>query len=106
MPRKSLTRAREIEETVEEFIHPLAAQGNFYADYHALAELKVCNGFFRLAQNGFWPVIAETSATTASSTFGLSRASPQPTLMTILSSFGICMTLLYANFFTVQGLPH
>ena len=34
---------------------------------------------------------------------GLSRASPQPTLMTTLSSLGICMTEVYPNFFISAG---
>ena len=49
--------------------------------------------YYAHPRNAFWPVMAERSCTTESITFWLSRASPQPTLMTTFSIFGICMTL-------------
>src|SRR5699024_6982536 len=53
---------------------------------------------------GFWPVIAVMSRTTDSITFELPLASlPQPTLTTILSIVGICIVLLYWNFFIRAG---
>ena len=45
---------------------------------------------------GFWPEIRVISRTIASITLELPFASlPQPTLITILSSFGICIALSY-----------
>ena len=43
---------------------------------------------------GFWPVIVARSVIMASIAFELSLASPAPTLIITLSTFGICITLL------------
>ncbi len=65
--------------------------------------LKFATDFFALQIIGRWPVMAERSAMTESITLAFSLASPAPTLTTIFSSFGICITLLYENFFIRAG---
>ena len=57
----------------------------------SLRILKLAMGFLVLVMMGFWPVMAVRSATTLSSTFTLSLASPQPQLTTILAMRGISM---------------
>src|SRR5699024_4332478 len=60
--------------------------------------LKFATDFLATVATAFWPVMAVMSLMTASRALALSLQSPQPTETTILSSFGICMTLLYWNF--------
>ena len=42
---------RDTEQTVNELVHLRAAQRHFCADGHALAQFKVCNRLFGLANN-------------------------------------------------------
>ena len=65
--------------------------------------LKFATLFLATVATACWPVIAVMSLMTASSALALSLQSPQPTLTTIFSIFGICITLSYWNFVIRAG---
>ena len=52
----------------------------------------------------FCPVISSISAIAASRSLAFSFASPTPMLITILSSFGTCITFLYPNFLVMASM--
>jgi hypothetical protein len=50
-------------QTVEEFVHALAAQGHLATNRHAFAQLEAGDGFAGLRGHmGFWPAIRSSSA--------------------------------------------
>src|SRR5216117_1798122 len=65
--------------------------------------LKFAMDLFARVISGFWPVIAWRSATAKSITFALSRASPTPMLITILSRCGAANGFGYPRSFTRLG---
>ena len=65
--------------------------------------LKLAMDLRALVMTGFWPVMVAMSLQIASISLALFLDSPQPTLTMILLRVGICMTLLYSNFFIRAG---
>ena len=95
MPRKSRTRGRATLKKRSTNSYMRSPRRVTFAPMGMPSRsLKFATLFLALQTMGFWPVIFARSERIASMIFGLSRASPQPTLITTLSSFGICITLL------------
>ena len=65
--------------------------------------LKFATDLRALVTMGFWPVMVAMSLQMASISLALFLESPQPTFTTILLRVGICITLLYWNFFMRAG---
>ena len=59
--------------------------------------LNPAMAFFARVTMGFWPVMAFTSSTAASTIFGFATAAPRPMLSTIFLSRGTCMGFLKLN---------
>ena len=59
--------------------------------------MKTAIDFLAFVTTGRWPVIAPSSSTALSSSFGLDTASPRPMLMVILVSRGASIELARLN---------
>ena len=93
MPRKSLTRGRATLNSLSKNSYIRSPRRVTFTPMGIPSRtLKFATLFFALHTTGFWPVIFIRSPEMASMALAFSLASPAPTLMTILSSFGICMT--------------
>ena len=87
-------RERNVEQAVHELPHSLAAKGDLHADRHALAQLEVRNGLLRLADDGLLTRDLRDVGGDGIDRLRVVLRLAAPTLITILSSFGICITLL------------
>ena len=95
MPRKSRTRGRATLNSRSRNSYILSPRRvTFTPTVSPSRTLKFATDFRALVVMGFWPVMAAISLQMASISLALFLLSPQPTFTMILSSLGICITLL------------
>ncbi len=90
------TRQSYVEQTIQELPHTVTTQGYLNAYRHALTQLEVCDGLLSVGDDRLLAGDQGDIADDSLDNLGVTVCFlPQPTLMTILSSFGICITLSY-----------